>query len=235
MDEKIVSGTAISPVLADTFALDPKKLEQQFKNESDRRKLLKKFINSQLVEGVDYGTIKISGRESKPCLFKPGSEKFCSLLQLRAEFIKDAETLSMIPESSSTIAYVCRLIHIPSGESVSEGRGACSLSEKQNMVNTTIKIAEKRAQIDAVLRLGFSDSFTQDLDDMEKPVESKSTALKATQEQKDEIDALATELGITKAEVAKKVRENYSVSITEITKVQADGIIGGLKTRLKKV
>jgi hypothetical protein len=56
----------------------------------------------------------------------------------------------------------------------------------------------------------------------------------ATQEQKDEIDALAQQAGLTKAEVAKKCRENYGVSITDITSVQAQGIIGGLKTRIAK-
>jgi len=217
-------------------ALDPKHLESQFKIETDRRKLIKKFIKSNLAPGIDYGKIKMGGRESKDCLFKPGAEKFCSLLQLRADFAKDSETLSMIPSASSTIAYICKLVHIPSGEVVSEGRGACSLHEKNDMVNTTIKIAEKRAQIDAVLRLGLSDSFTQDLDDMEvppeKPRKETNRSEKATKEQLEEIDELAKKVGMTKAELAQKCREKYNISYTEISTLHAQGIIAGLKQRI---
>jgi len=152
--------------------MEPKSLEILMAQETEKRATLQKFISNHLVDGTDYGVIKIGGRDSKPCLFKPGSEKFCSLLQLRAEFSKDEETISMLSDAKDTLAYVCRLIHNGTGQVIAEGRGACALKEKQGSVNTTIKIAEKRAQIDAVLRLGFSDSFTQDLEDM--PEEEKS-------------------------------------------------------------
>jgi hypothetical protein len=48
---------------------------------------------------------------------------------------------------------------------VGEGRGAATLAESQNKPNSCIKKAEKRARMDAVLSLGFSAYFTQDLDD----------------------------------------------------------------------
>jgi len=55
-----------------------------------------------------------------------------------------------------------------SGVEVGEGRGASSVAEKSNWsVNNALKIAQKRAQTDAVLRTGgLSDFFTQDLEDM---------------------------------------------------------------------
>jgi len=155
--------------------MEPKSLEMLMAQETEKRATLQKFISNHLVDGTDYGVIKIGGRDSKPCLFKPGSEKFCSLLQLRAEFSKDEETISMLSDAKDTLAYVCRLIHNGTGQVVAEGRGACALKEKQGSVNTTIKIAEKRAQIDAVLRLGFSDSFTQDLEDMPEAEPAKPT------------------------------------------------------------
>lgn len=154
--------------------MNPNNMAALIQAETERRKILQDFIASHLVKDTDYGTIAIHGKESKPCLFKPGSEKFCSLLQLRAEFTKDEETISMLTNPGDVLALKCHLIHIPSGNVMAEGRGACSLKEKQGMVNTAIKIAEKRAQIDAVLRLGFSDSFTQDLEDMEEPLEPKT-------------------------------------------------------------
>ena len=47
-----------------------------------------------------------------------------------------------------------------------EGRGAATMTEEHTTENKLIKIAEKRAQMDAVLRTGaLSDFFTQDLDE----------------------------------------------------------------------
>lgn len=81
-------------------------------------------------------------------------------------FEKDTDTIEMSGEKG-LFAYICRL-YTASGEMVGEGRGAASLSEKTWMVNNAVKIAEKRAQIDAVLRTGaLSDFFTQDLEDMD--------------------------------------------------------------------
>lgn len=159
--------------------LDPKDLAIRIEEEKGRREMLKAFIQSQLIEGVDYGKIhlakdcsnyknpkkcEIESHWSKNCLFKSGGEKFCSLLQLRSEFVKDEESLSVIGEKG-IFFFICRLIHNPTGNVASEGRGACSVQEKYGQVNNALKIAEKRAQIDAVLRLGLSDAFTQDLED----------------------------------------------------------------------
>jgi len=48
-----------------------------------------------------------------------------------------------------------------------EGRGAADITEKQGSANTAIKIAEKRAKLDAVLATGgLSDFFSQDLEDV---------------------------------------------------------------------
>jgi hypothetical protein len=162
--------------------LTPAHLKKQLSVETERRHLLQKFIQENLTEGVDYGRIHLATKDrcakpreckneyhlSKPCLFKPGAEKFCSLLQLRAEFAADKETLEMMGGNSGVIAFRCQLTHIPSGRVMAEGRGTCSLSEKGGLANTAVKIAEKRAHIDAVLRLGLSDSFTQDIEDMKE-------------------------------------------------------------------
>lgn len=143
----------------------PSELASSVKTEAERRKVLENYIKSHLKRDVDYGVIP-GARNGKRCLLKPGAEKFCSLLQLRAEFSPDEMTLRMLGGEGGVVAYICRLIHIPSGIMASEGRGACGLAERQGNPNTTVKIAEKRAQIDAVLRLGFSDSFTQDIDEV---------------------------------------------------------------------
>lgn len=140
--------------------------------EKERRKLITKFISEHMKEGIDYGQIEMVGKDgkkylSKPSLFKPGSEKFCSLLHLRPTFQKDSETWEMMGEKAGLVCYLCQLLG-PDGEIVGEGRGAANIEEKKNWtINNAIKIAEKRAQIDAVLRSGgLSDFFTQDLEDI---------------------------------------------------------------------
>lgn len=134
-------------------------------SQKEIRALINTFIRECLVEGVDFG--KIAGDE-KPSLWKPGAEKFLNLFRLKAVFEKDEATLSMLSEGLrrySVIAYICRL-RDSEGKEVAEGRGACTVFEKEGEINTAIKTAEKRAMVDACLRAyGISDSFTQDLED----------------------------------------------------------------------
>jgi hypothetical protein len=63
------------------------------------------------------------------------------------------------------ICFKCTLRIIESGEIVAEGRASAQFGEKSSWnINTCIKICKKRAQTDAVLSLGFSDFFTQDME-----------------------------------------------------------------------
>lgn len=156
--------------------LSPTTMAAGMKIESERRKLITEYIANHMKEGVDYGTIFIGGRESKPSLFKPGSEKFLSLFKLTATFRKDAETFEMAGSTPGLFSYVCE-IKTSAGNIVGEGRGAATLDEKRWTINTCIKIALKRAQVDAVLRMGaLSDFFTQDLEDMVADKEKYDTS-----------------------------------------------------------
>ena len=161
---------------------DPKSFKESIEREKEIRNLLKQYIADSLKEGEDYGKIHIAkncfrkpweqdgcpdGHFSKNCLFKSGSEKFCSLLKLRPEFEIDRETKELMSDTDDTyFFYLCKLKKFEGGEVVSEGRGACGVKEKKGQVNVAIKIALKRAQTDAVLRIGLSDTFTQDIDEM---------------------------------------------------------------------
>lgn len=171
---------------------DPKLIKRELNRQLDVRKVYTRIIKEYLVDGVDYAPIHISkscqykytpekcnepSHWSKPNLKKSGCEKIMGLFTLRAEFHKDEETQSMLPNEKNTVFYICRLIHIGSGEIVTEGRGACSTEEKNGNINNTVKIAQKRAKMDAVLSLGFSDSFTCDLEDMEEPEDNHHTVV----------------------------------------------------------
>jgi hypothetical protein len=211
---------------------DLKSFSKNLKLEKDTRKLILKFIEDQLKDGIDYGEIHINKdctnkyncdnprHYSKPCLFKSGSEKFISLLKLRAEFIKDDETLSMIPEEVKTtakgiLAYKCNLIHVPTGNIIAEGRGACTVKEKGN-INNAVKIGLKRSQVDAVLRLGLSEVFTQDLEDGPAPEialqKSEAKENKEVQKYIKLIEALGLPENVIQEEIKEKnVNKNFRI------------------------
>lgn len=148
--------------------LTPKQLEKQLERDTEMRQIIKKYINENMDEGKDYGSIVVKGVTSKPSLFKPGSEKFCGLFKIRASFRKDDETVDMLGNTPGIIAYICDLVD-SRGRVVGEGRGVYKVSTTDSdfNINKAVKIAEKRAQIDAVLRTGgLSDFFTQDMEDL---------------------------------------------------------------------
>jgi hypothetical protein len=161
-------------------------LRKYVEMEQEKRKIIQGYIRDNLVKGTDWGTIMIHGKESKPILFKPGSEKICSLLHLDTTFEKDEQVAEATKGADNwlIIPLKCKLIN-ETGKVMAEGRGVASAYKASGNfdfeLNKQVKIAEKRAQVDAVLRLGFSDYFTQDLEDMDKknPVQEKSVVPKA--------------------------------------------------------
>ena len=179
-----------SDVLHSRLALtDPEVLKGQLAAYSAARKLFVDWLFSNLTAGVDYMLIhrKIgrgqarqdcsqkqnrTGRGCEKCggkatLCKPGSEKICGLLRLRPRFRKDDETWTMLGADSGTLAFVCELVNETSGSVVAEGRGCRTKAQDYDDINKTVKMVQKSAQTDAVLRCaGLSEVFTQDLEDM---------------------------------------------------------------------
>ncbi|MBU6389213.1 hypothetical protein KGQ71_01720 [Patescibacteria group bacterium] len=149
-----------------TPSVSPDQLKKAVAVEADRREIIKEFVRSQLEAEKDYGRIDVRTRtgqvtQSKPVLFKSGMEKIFSLFNVVSTLVKDNETVEMV-NKPGVIAYKCILTR--NGQFIGEGRGACDIAEK-GRINDAIKIAEKRARMDACLNLGFSEYFTQDLDD----------------------------------------------------------------------
>lgn len=113
-----------------------------------------------LSDGRDYYVIR--GRRS---LAKGGAEKLAGVYNLVATFDKDTETVTMLSDVKGMVAYVCTLTK--NGVLAGQGRGADTLVRNGGDPNKTIKMAQKRAYVDAVIRTtGLSDIFTQDLEDM---------------------------------------------------------------------
>lgn len=155
-----------------TALTTPTSLEIQVSEENKKRQILAAYVQQNMKEGTDFYTLKIGGRETKPSLSKPGSEKVLSLFHWRAEFSKDDETWEMLGRPAGVLCYVCKLYTVKDSVLVGEGRGARDAKKDGNDVNKAIKMAEKSAQIDAILRTGgLSDLFTQDVEDMQQEPE----------------------------------------------------------------
>ena len=157
--EKATSGEVATEIVAQE--------KQLVKSDADidgfielRQKFIAK-VNAICVEGKDYHVI-----QGKKSLAKGGAEKIASIFKWTAKFDKDTESLEMLGEVKGLVAYKCTLMN---GQFVGEGRGAAMLARNNGDPNKTLKMAQKSAFIDAVLRAsGLSDFFTQDLEDMPK-------------------------------------------------------------------
>ena len=151
--------TTLTPV-ANITLQEPDTLEC-FKQGVDALLARRSYFISQVLprlkEGQDYFTIK--GRKS---LAKGGSEKLASIYNLTATFERDTDTIEMLGSQKGLVAFVCNLRN-RDGVIIGQGRGADSLDKNQGDPNKTVKIAEKRAYTDSVIRAtGLSDIFTQD-------------------------------------------------------------------------
>jgi len=146
-----------------TFAVSIDEVQRRFTE-------LQGFIKSQMVEGEDYG--KIPGCQ-KPSLFKPGAEKLATLYGLSPRL----EVIEKVTDWDKGFFYYmikCTLVSKRSGFIVAEGIGSCNSREKRyknqdgyTLDNTILKMAKKRALVDAVLTATrTSGLFTQDVEDI---------------------------------------------------------------------
>lgn len=222
------------PIGPRAISVSPATLRKQMARDQDIRKVIDDYIKNNMVEGKDYGSITIKGHVSKPSLFKPGAEKFCGLFKIRPTFKKDTETVEMLGNTPGIIAYVCELVD-SRGEVVGEGRGTSSVDPKGYDFDTNkgVKIAEKRAQIDAVLRTGaLSDFFTQDMEDapreaLNAPPQASQLEGPASDKQRNLIKAKLGERGISLEDQPGYLIETWGVEIP-LTKEGASFVIGEL-------
>lgn len=219
-------------VLPRAVMVSPKQLQKQMERDKDIRAVINDYIKNNMIVGKDYGTITIKGHESKPSLFKPGAEKFCGLFKIRPTFRKDIETVEMLGNKAGIIAYICELVD-GRGQVIGEGRGTSSVNPNAPdfEINKGVKIAEKRAQIDAVLRAGgLSDFFTQDMEDAPRDADggNESAPVKdypATEKQRSLINSKLSEIGVAVKDQAGYLVETYGVTVP-LTKEGASFVIG---------
>lgn len=127
------------------------------------------LVQSQLKQNHDYGIIPGT---PKPTLLKPGAEKILMLMGLRSEF-EIVDSTRDFEKGFFQYQVRCKLYR---GDTlITEGLGAANTKERKYLKqdpytidNTVLKIAKKRALIDAVLLVAsLSEVFTQDIEDMD--------------------------------------------------------------------
>lgn len=127
-------------------------------------------VRSTFTQNHDFGIIPGTG--SKPTLLKPGAEKLVMLLGLTSEFEIINETRDF---EGGFFQYQIKCSLKKHGEIITEGMGTANTRERKyikqdpyTMDNTVLKMAKKRALVDAALLVGsLSAVFTQDIEDMD--------------------------------------------------------------------
>lgn len=187
---------------------------------------LKKFHTEMMKEGVDYGNLP---NTSKKCLFKPGAEKLCSYygFSIQFELMDKAEDYE-----NRYMSYMIKVILINkcTGIVEAEGIGSCNNYETKykkqdvfNLANTILKMAKKRAFVDAVLlATRSSDIFTQDIEDdpillegniepetKERDLSTKPVDTMASPKQLNYIDQLIAQKRMTVESARDQIHKRY--------------------------
>jgi hypothetical protein len=126
-------------------------LQRRVEAAEGARLVLEAWIKRTMRPGLHYGIVPVDGHEArKPTLLKPGAELVALLYGWRFHFSADVDTLQMYgPGAAGIFAYVCTVIN-EKNQTVGQGRGVAELREPgMNNANKTVKMAEKRAQVDA--------------------------------------------------------------------------------------
>ncbi|MCX6752432.1 MAG: hypothetical protein NTZ87_02935 [Candidatus Nomurabacteria bacterium] len=199
---------------------------------AEKRKFFLESILPTLVEGQDY-FIADSGRK---VLSKGGAERLAEIYSITALFIADKESLAFFSNASDTVAYCCILKR--NGSIVGEGRGSASLKDHDDSVNSTIKVAQKSAFVDGILRVtGMSFLFSQDFlseDSKEEPdLEGRDSVASFNH---DDLPKLMTEKqeALLRTLVAEKIhnsasREEYLKQINpNLSRFQCSELISSL-------
>ncbi|WP_186576949.1 hypothetical protein [Aquibacillus kalidii] len=202
---------------------------------------LQSFVKEVMVKGVDYGLVD---GFSKPTLLKPGAEKLCEVFG----FSKTADVVNRIEQWESGIfAYEVKmkLIRKDNGLVEAEGLGSCNSKESSfqqqdpyTIINTVLKMAKKRALIDAVLSATRSSGmFTQDIEDFPTPKTNitKGGREQVSKAQLQKIFHIVNEMDMPTDVAKEMMKMTFGIErSTQLTKKQASDFIQDL-VMLKEV
>jgi len=163
----------------------------------DRRNFFRKWLLSHLQEGIHYGfppgcEVKLDADgnilqynkkkggyvmvpkaqwRAHPSLYKAGALLLVDLLKLKPTFDADDAAWKQLGSKEGTFVFRCTLYDPASGKALGEGRGIFAVGEKYMEANPAIKMAQKRALVDAVINTVAvcADLFQQDMEDVQPP------------------------------------------------------------------
>ena len=229
-----------------------------FEEARQRVVMLQEFVKTMMVQGQDYGLIPGC---NKPSLFKPGAEKLCDIFG----FSKQVEIMNRAEEWDKPFLHYevkVTLTNKRTGLLEAEGIGSCNSMERKyasqntfTICNTLIKMAKKRALVDAVLSATRSSGiFTQDIEDLDltpqpyapavtqtcSSAQSSSPSITVvnstfpiTPNQLKKIIVLVKQLGMPTETVKKLMLNRYQVENSQqLTKQNASDLIQHLMTML---
>ena len=144
--------------------------QELMENKRLEHEYLEQVVKQHLLEREDY----LKTDSGKFCLLKSGAEKLCEYYGFSVQLDLVESTGSQMKEMAMyTVKAV--LCDIDSGAKLAEGFGTASSQESRyekekstNVANTILKMAKKRAMVDAVITaVHGSFLFTQDLEDIQ--------------------------------------------------------------------
>lgn len=192
-----------------------------------------------LKRGVDFAVIP---RTKSPSLTKAGAETICKAYGVFQRYEIIHKEISNDPKAPSfTFLVKCNLVKINTIDGkewvVAEGLGAASTNEKSNgmagaydSLNRTLKMAEKRAKVDAAINLaGASSWFTQDMENENFIAQADTNTNLGdedpiTSKQVKRIFALGKAAGYSNEEVKDKLKAEGYASSKDIKQKEYDKV-----------
>ena len=208
---------------------------------------MNRFIDTVLIAGVDYGIIPNC---KKPTLLKSGAEKILNYLGLiaRTEVTNRVEDYNVGFFSYEAKVYLIDYNGVVKGEGIgitNTREGKYAKTNGYAVQNTVLKMAKKRALVDAALNVGnLSARFTQDVEDMnlepdntggKNPDELKQAGKSkaerpVTQKQLKYLETLMSQHNTSAEAMNKYCKANFGVDdYKKITGVQASMLIEKFK------
>lgn len=194
------------PALTAQFEMSVEDLKAEIAKQDLILEVMVDYLEHKLVPKKDYYSVKADA--DKPSLTLSGASKIAFLFKLKGKMI--IEDKSYTPnEITATIR--CDLYHLPTGAYYGSGAGWCSSSETKyskakavDMGNTVVKMAGKRAYVDAIIKNTMASYlFTQDLEDLPDYYIGKDAAGKLNPGKRDS-NTTAPDVPETKLESAQK-------------------------------
>ncbi|WNF37185.1 hypothetical protein RJD24_01635 [Bacillaceae bacterium IKA-2] len=199
----------------------------------ERSDLLHQFVRELMMDGLDYGIIE---GYQKPTLFKPGAEKLCDIFG----FSKQVSINNRIEDwDKGFFAYEVKITLTQKENGIIEAEGLGSSNCKEvafqhqdpyTIVNTILKMAKKRALVDAVLSATRSSGiFTQDIEDIPLLTSHKRGDKAATAKQLQLLFKTVTELKMSPAVAKEMMWMTYQVDrSSKLSRPQASSFIQDL-------